>query len=89
MTHAILRVTESFIEDTGRIYSPRVNERIRQCLNMIEHNPDIGSPLARPYLTERYGADIRTVAISTFVLVYRHNGDFVDVLALVYGPTIR
>jgi plasmid stabilization system protein ParE len=84
-----LRITDSFIEDAARIYSPRVARRIRDTLEMIQNNPDIGSPLARESLVKAYGPNIRTFAISSFVLVYRHSDEYVDILALVYGATIR
>jgi hypothetical protein len=86
---AQLRIAESFVEDVARIYSPRIDQRIKNALLMLEHNPDIGSPLVRKSLVAIYGPKIRTFAISSFILVYRHEGDYVDVLALVYGPTIR
>jgi plasmid stabilization system protein ParE len=84
-----LRITEAFVEDTARVYSPRLVGRIRNALLMLQNNPDIGSPLARESLVKAYGPNIRTFALSSFVLVYRHNKGFVDILGLVYGPTIR
>jgi hypothetical protein len=84
-----LRITEAFIEDIARIYSARVEQRIRNALLMIENNPDIGSPLARKSLAALYGSGIRTYALSSFVLIYRHDKGYVDILGLVYGPSIR
>ena len=50
--------------------------------------PQMGSPLVRRCLSEAYGEGIRQIAVSTYLIVYRYDGDSVDVLALVYGPTV-
>ena len=88
MPKAELRIAENFIDDLSRIYSKRVLQRIKAALSMLEDNPEIGSPLVRVSLVEAFGDGICTYAISTFVLVYRFDGAYVDILALVYGPRI-
>jgi plasmid stabilization system protein ParE len=85
---AKLRITENFIENLSQIYSPRLLLRIRNVLEMLATNPEVGSPLARQSLVVVFGEGIRTFALSTFVLVYRFDGDYVDVLALIYGSRI-
>jgi hypothetical protein len=85
---ARLRITENFIEDLSQIYSGQVLLRIRNALQMLEANPEVGSPLARQSLVAAFGEGIRTYSIATFILVYRFDGTYVDVLALIYGPRI-
>lgn len=48
----------------------------------------MGSPLVRRCPIEAYGEGIRQIAVSTYLIIYRYDGDSVDVLALVYGPTV-
>lgn len=45
-------------------------------------------PKMRASLSKRYGDKLRKLPVSTFVIVYRFDGEMVDVLALVYGPAV-
>lgn len=84
-----VRIAQEFIESLATIYSERVLGQIKNLVSQLETSPEIGSTQVRPFLAELYGPGLRKLAVSTFVIVYRFDGNKVDVLALVYGPTIR
>lgn len=87
--HSIeLRIADEFTDALAEIYSDALLSRIYSAVSSLATFPDSGSPLARKSLVERYGEGIRQLAVSRFVIVYRHVGNTVDVLALVYGPSI-
>ena len=83
-----MRIADEFIEDLAKIYSVRLLNHIRMILEMLEVGPEIGSSFVRTSLTKRFGLGIRKIPVSTFVIVYRFDGTTIDVLALVYGPSI-
>ena len=84
-----LRIAQEFIEGLSRIYSERLLGQIRDILETLQVTPEIGSAHVRDSLTARFGEGIRKISVSVFVIVYRIDCSVVDVLALVYGPTIR
>lgn len=84
-----LRLADEFTYGLAGIYSERLLGQIRSILETLRHFPDLGSAEIRPSLKERYGEGIRKIPVPTFVIVYRRNGEFIDVLALVYGRAIR
>ena len=88
MPKAELRIAQEFVEDLSRVYSERVLDQMRAVLTGLAEYPEMGSPDVRPALVARYGPNIRKVPVSTLVVVYRYDGAHVDVLALVYGPSI-
>ena len=83
-----LRIADEFVYALAGIYSQRTLDHIRSLVALLPDNPEIGSSNVRQCLVERYGEGIRKVPVSTFVIVYRVSDDYVDVLALVYGPSI-
>ena len=89
MPMATLRIADEFNEDLALIYSGTLLNRIHTVLNQLPQFPDIGSPNVRPSLIQQYGKGFRTLSISSFVLVYRHRDEVVDVLALIHGPRIQ
>ena len=84
-----IRIADEFITSLAGITSERLIERIRRGVELLETFPELGAAEVRPYLAKKYGPDIRKLAISTWVLVYRFDGVTVDVLALVYGPQVK
>lgn len=87
--HSIeLRIADEFTDALAEIYSDDLLSRIYSAVSSLATFPDSGSPLVRKSLVERYGEGIRQLAVSRFVIVYRHVGNKVDILALVYGPSI-
>ncbi|MDO4291265.1 MAG: type II toxin-antitoxin system RelE/ParE family toxin [Eggerthellaceae bacterium] len=84
-----VRIADEFVEGLAAVYSERVLDQIANILNLLQTSPEIGSTQVRPCLTELYGANLRKFPVSTFVIVYRFVGNVVDVLALVYGPTVH
>ena len=83
-----LRIADEFTYALAGIYSRRVLDQIKHTLSLLPDNPEIGSANVRQSLLDRYGRGIRKLPLSTFVIVYRVSEDYVDVLALVYGPSI-
>jgi len=83
-----LRVTDEFVSSLATVTSPRVLERIRRVLEDLRSFPDMGSTDVRPCLARRYGEGLRKISVASLVIVYRHTADAVEVLALVWGPTI-
>lgn len=88
MPRVELRIADEFIDALSEIYSERVLERIKAALNNLQDFPEMGSPRVRPCLKSIFGDGIRQIPISTFLIVYRYDGETVDVLALVYGSTV-
>ena len=83
-----LRIADEFTYALASVYSQRLLDRIRNILCMLPDNPELGSSNVRQSLKDRYGEGIRKFPVSSFVIVYRVSEDFVDVLALLYGPSI-
>ena len=83
-----LRIADEFVYALAGIYSQRVRDHIRNLISLLPENPELGSANVRQSLSDRYGIGIRKLPVSTFVIVYRISDDFIDVLALVYGPSI-
>lgn len=88
MPDITLRVTDEFIHLLSTIYSEPLLARIRRILDNLSTCPEMGSPNVRKSLIRQYGSGIRKIPISSFVIVYRYHGSTVDVLALVYGPSV-
>lgn len=87
--HSIeLRIADEFTDALAEIYSDALLSRIYSAVSSLATFPDSGSPLARKSLVERYGEGIRQLAVSRYVIVCRYVSDTVDVLVLVYGPSI-
>lgn len=84
-----IRISDEFIQGLAQIYSGRLLDRIRNLLSLLPDNPEIGSRNVRQSLIDQFGDGIRKLPVSTFVIVYRVSEEYVDVLALVYGPSIR
>lgn len=83
-----LRIADEFTFSLAGIYSERLLDHIRNILGLLRDNPELGSRNVRQSLIDRYGEGIRKIPVSTFVIVYRITEDHVDILALVYGPSI-
>lgn len=83
-----LRIADEFVCALAGIYSESLLDRIHNLLTLLPGNPELGSANVRESLVKRYGTDLRKIPISTFVIVYRIEGEHIDVLALVYGPSI-
>ena len=88
MPRAELRIADEFVEALAGIYSDRLLTRIRDALRNLPEFPEMGTTNVRTCLTRRYGEGLRQIPISTFLIVYRYDGQSVDVLALAYGPSV-
>ena len=88
MPKATLRIADEFVYALADVYSERVLGQIRKLLELLPDNPEMGSADVRESLLRVYGPNLRKQPVSTFVIVYRYEQDTVDVLALVYGPTV-
>lgn len=88
MPSAQLRIADEFLEGLADVYSDRVLARVRMALEGLRAFPEMGSPLVRRSVVNLYGEGLRQIPISSFLIVYRYDGEFVDVPALVYGPSV-
>lgn len=89
VAHSIeLRIADEFTDALAEIYSDALLSMIYSAVSSLVTFPDSGLPLARKSLVDRYGEDIRQLTASRYVIVRRYVSDTVDVLALVYGPSI-
>lgn len=83
-----LRIAEEFSHGLAGVYSERVIHQIRTLLELLQDNPEMGSCDVRESLTRVYGSGLRKLPVSSFVIIYRFDGEGIDVLALVYGPAV-
>lgn len=88
MPSARLRISDEFLEGLADVYSDGVLSRVRSALEGLRTFPEMGSPLVRRSVINLYGEGLRQIPISSFLIVYRYDGACVDVLALVYGPSV-
>ncbi len=83
-----LRITDEFNAGLAEVQSDKALARIYDLITLLSKYPDYGSPEARRPLSRRYGAGLRKIVAAPYVIVYRHADDAVEVLALVYGPSV-
>lgn len=83
-----IRIADEFIEGLAHVWSHRVLDHIKSLINLLATDPELGSTQVRASLVRRYGANLRKLTVSTFVIIYRFDGSVIDVLALVYGPSV-
>lgn len=88
MPKARIRIADEFVYALSEIHSERVLGQIRKLIELLPDNPLMGSSDVRECLTRLYGPRLRKLPVSSFVIIYRYENNAVDVLALVYGPTI-
>lgn len=88
MPEVQLRIADEFSAGLAQIYSEKLLKRIRQTLQTLVELPEIGSANVRQSLVDRYGPGLRKIPVSTFVIVYHFENNTIDVLALVYGPSV-
>ena len=88
MPKALVRIADEFVFALSGVYSERVLDQIKKSVELLADFPEIGSVNVRKSLVNRYGSGIRKLVVSTFIIVYRYEDGVVDVLALVYGPSV-
>ena len=69
--------------------SPSKGMRIREAVRRLQAFPDMGSPRVCQMLKNRYGDDLRTLAVEGYVIVYRHDEQKLCLIALPWGGRIR
>lgn len=89
MSRARVVTTELFHEDLARVPSKRVLKQAAQALVNLAAFPDMGRVAQSPTLTSRFGEGVRTLVCGTYLLVYRHTEDVVQVLALYPARVVR
>ncbi len=80
--------TNLFAEQLHEVFSKTAYQKIRRRILTLAQFPSIGSPIPRASLVERFGSGIRISPVAGFVIIYRENDDSIELLALVFGPTI-
>lgn len=86
---AVLRIADEFVAGLAEVQPQKALARIHDQLGLLARFPEMGSPDVRPALARRYGAGLRQLVVAPYVIVYRHAGGCVDVLALVCGPAVK
>lgn len=88
---ARLLYAERFMNDAGRVWSPKIQTRLTSVLSMLETFPESGSPVTRASLVDEFGEDIRTCPANPFLLVYEYDQkrDAVMLYALLPQRTVR
>ena len=84
-----IRLSDEFVEGLARIWSERVLDHIKLLIKLLPANPELGSPHVRQSLKKHYGEGLHKLTASSYIIVYRFDGEVVDVLAVVYGPNVR
>ncbi len=88
MPNIRLRIADEFSQGLSEIYSDNILKRIDRAIRNLMVFPEMGSPLVRPSLANRYGEGLRQIPIGTLLIIYKYDGTTIDVLALVFGPSV-
>lgn len=82
---------DQFIDDVAQVYSEAILAEIDTWLELLETLPEIGSPNVRKSLKHRFGKNLRKIAVSPFVIIYRYDekAALLEVLAMPYAATVR
>lgn len=89
MSKVVVATTELFYENLAGITSSRVLKQVAGFLVSLATFPDMGKLAQSVTLTSRFGEDIRTLVCGSYLLVYRHTGKTVCVLALYPARLVR
>ena len=79
----------SFSDGLDDVNSEALLGRIESVITSLSTFPDLGSRIETRELSIRYGGGLRRLPVGPFLLLYRHEGDVVNVLALVSGSRAR
>ena len=84
-----LRATEEFLSNMADLESERVVGHVGRIVAQLQAFPGMGRPRPRQMLRDRYGQDIRTMAVDGYLLVYRTDSEVLELVSLVPGRTIK
>lgn len=84
-----IRYHDEFLAMMDEVPSNSTVELIGKTIGRLQVFPDSGSGQVRPSVRDRYGDDIRTVAVDGYLLVYRHNAEVLELIALVWGALVK
>ena len=89
--HLEPRLTISFIDDLAQCDEerPRVGAHARKLIMQLQAFPDMGAPQPRASLRKRYGEDIRTMPVDSYLLVYSHDESVLELIALIPGVRMQ
>ncbi len=89
---AKVRYAEGFVEDVvEKVEQPAKVAQIRAACNLLADFPEMGSPLVRASIRSTFGASVRTLPASPFVIVYEYlkELDEVRILGLMHAKQVR
>ena len=89
MAKATVVATNLFYDTLDEIRSLHTLDQIARNLELLSSFPDLGQLATSPSLTSRFGKRIRTLVCGSYILVYRHESDDVEVLALFPAKLVR
>ena len=70
-----IRHTEQFIEDAKSIRLASKRQGVRRCIERLADLPEARSKRLPDSLVERYGANVRMLVVSSFVVAYEIDAD--------------
>ena len=82
-------LSQRFMDDVSDTNSTRIALRARKQIEQLAMFPDMGRHAQSPSLVNRFGRDMRTLVCSSYLIVYRHADDAVEVLALWPARLVR
>lgn len=68
---------------------PKTGIHARKLIRQLQSFPDMGNARPRKMLRDRYGADIRTMPVDHYLLVYRHDDTTLTIVSLVWAASIK
>ena len=88
---AKLALSDTFVSQRNDISVERTRAKIDKALRMLAGMPELGSRQVPLSAKARFGAGIRKLSISPYLIVYRYDrpSDVVFVYCLLYVPAIR
>lgn len=84
-----IHATGEFLAIMDELVSEKVVDHIGRVIAQLQVFPGMGTPRPRQMLRERYGSDIRTMAVDGYLLVYRENGEVLELVSLVPGAAVK
>ncbi|MDO4796885.1 MAG: type II toxin-antitoxin system RelE/ParE family toxin [Coriobacteriales bacterium] len=84
-----IRYTDEFLAITEELPLDKTIEHAGKVFRQLQTFPDMGNARPRKMLRDRYGADIRTMPVDHYLLVYRHDDATLTIVSLVWAAPIK
>jgi len=84
-----IELSDRFMDDVRQTGSATMAQHARRLLDDLAAFPDMGRVAQSPSITGRFDEGVRTLVCGSYLLVYRHEGDAVQALALYPARIVR